>query len=187
LTRRILSVAVVAVALLAAYGCGANGTDTSVRSGTTSHEGSVHAADGAVDASGLRTISYHGVQFDVPADWPVYDLAADPSTCVRFDQHAVYLGTPGTDMVCPANVIGRADALLVQPTDDGRGGSQSSASAAVSTELVNDLQAEVADGGDVTYQVDAAFPAAGVTATLTYQDSDATAQQILHTFRGLAK
>ena len=56
------------------------------------------AADSVVDANGVRTVSYHGVEFDVPAEWPVYDLAADPTTCVRFDQHAVYLGHPGADM-----------------------------------------------------------------------------------------
>ena len=75
--------------------------------------------------NGVRTVSYHGVEFDVPAGWPVYDLAADPTTCVRFDVHAVYLGHPGADMSCPATVIGRADAVLVEPVDgstpaDGR-------------------------------------------------------------------
>ena len=44
----------------------------------------------------------------VPGDWPVFDLAADPSTCVRFDVHAVYLGHPGADMNCPAGLVGRA-------------------------------------------------------------------------------
>lgn len=185
MSRRILSAAVVVVALLAAYGCGAGGTNTSVQSGTHGAGKALRAADGAVDASGLRTVSYHGVEFDVPADWPVYDLAADPSTCVRFDVHAVYVGTPGTDMACPATVVGRADAVLVEPADDSRGGAAPSAQ--ISTEAVNDLQAEVADGGDVTYQVDATFPSVGVSATLVYQDSDATVQQILHSFRGVAK
>ena len=99
--RRIASAAIAGAALLVAFGCGAGGNDTSVRSGT--HGASaVHAADSVVDANGLRTVTYHGVQFDVPADWPVYDLAADPTTCVRFDVHAVYLGHPGADMNCPA-------------------------------------------------------------------------------------
>ena len=190
MSRRILSVAVVAVALLTAYGCGGgSGTDASVRSdgpGAT-----VHAADGAVDGSagGVRTVAYQGVQFDVPADWPVYDLAADPSTCVRFDVHAVYLGTPSADMSCPAGLVGRADAVLVQPVDTAardRGGN-APAAAEMSTESVNGLQAEVADGGTVTYELDATFASAGVSATLVYQDSDATAQQILASFRAVAK
>jgi hypothetical protein len=187
-SRRIVSAAVVAVALLAASGCGANGTDTSVRSGARGAGTELHVADGAADASGVRTVAYRGVQFDVPADWPVYDLEADPSTCVRFDVHAVYLGHPGADMACPAGLIGRADAVLVEPVDSATSGSTVAAgSGDVSTESVNDLQAEVADGGTVTYELDATFPSAGVTATLTYQDSDATVQQILDTFRAVSK
>jgi hypothetical protein len=140
---------------------------------------------GEVDANGLRTVSYHGVEFEVPGDWPVYDLAADPSTCVRFDVHAVYVGHPGADMACPAGLVGRVDALLVEPADDSRSNRDNgaTASAEMSTADVNGLQAEVADDGDVTYQVDATFPSAGVAATLTHQDSDATVQQILQSFR----
>jgi hypothetical protein len=188
LNRRIIGAAVAAVAVLAAYGCGGgNSGDTSVRSGT--HGATVHAADGASDATGLQTVSYSGVEFEVPASWPVYDLAADPTTCVRFDVHAVYLGRPAADMVCPAGLVGRVDAVLVEPDTGGysKHDQAATASAQVSTADVNGLQAEVADGGDVTYQVDASFPSAGVSATLTYQDSDATVQQILHSFRGAAK
>jgi hypothetical protein len=183
-SRRILSVAVVAVALLAAYGCGGgNGTDASVRSGGPG--ATVHAADGAVDGSagGVRTVAYQGVQFDVPADWPVYDLAADPTTCVRFDVHAVYLGHPGADMSCPATIIGRAEAVLVEPTDGAAIASTGPVSSDVTAAAINGVQAQVADGGTVTNQLDATFPTAGVSATLTYQDSDTTAQQILQSFR----
>jgi hypothetical protein len=42
-----------------------------------------------------QTITYQGQQFIVPVSWPVVDLAAHTSTCVRFDQHTVYLGSPG--------------------------------------------------------------------------------------------
>ena len=49
------------------------------------------------------------------------------------------------------------------------------------------MQAQVADGGSVTNEVDATFPTAGVSATLTYQDSDSTAQQILQSFRVAAR
>ena len=63
----------------------------------------------------MRTVAYHGLEFDVPGSWPVYDLDADPSTCVRFDVNAVYLGHPGADMQCPAGIVGRADAVLVEP------------------------------------------------------------------------
>ncbi len=83
-------------------------------------------------------VSYHGYQAQVPASWPVYDLSKDPSRCVRFDQHAVYLGTPGPDQDCPAHIVGRTEALLVEPL-------------AAPTDTVSDadstLQATLSDAG----------------------------------------
>jgi hypothetical protein len=64
-----------------------------------------------------RTVRYGGYAIDVPRSWPVYDLDADPSRCVRFDRHAVYIGTPGADQRCPAHAVGRTEAILVQPLD----------------------------------------------------------------------
>jgi hypothetical protein len=126
------------------------------------------------------------VEFQVPGDWPVYDLTADPSTCVRFDVHAVYLGQPSATMQCPAGIIGRADAVLVEPaaTSTNTG---SAAPGDVATETVNGLNADVVDGTNVTYQLEATFASAGVAATITYPDSDATAQQILASFREVVK
>ncbi len=48
---------------------------------------------------------------DVPAAWPVYRLARDPSRCVRYDQNAVYLGQPGANQQCPAHLAGRVATL----------------------------------------------------------------------------
>jgi hypothetical protein len=62
-------------------------------------------------------VTFHGATIAVPASWPVYDLTKDPTRCVRFDQHAVYLGHPGTDQDCPAHLIGRTTALLAEPND----------------------------------------------------------------------
>ncbi|MBD0674168.1 DUF1906 domain-containing protein [Streptomyces sp. CBMA156] len=73
------------------------------------------AAQAAPSASDLKSVSYQGHRFDVPKNWPVVDLAADPTACVRFDQHAVYLGTPGEDQACPTGLVGRTEALLIQP------------------------------------------------------------------------
>ena len=74
----------------------------------------IGAADAGADA-GSRTVEYRGYEIDVPASWPVHRLAASPSTCVRFDRHAVYLGHPGADQSCPAHVVGRSSAVLVEP------------------------------------------------------------------------
>jgi hypothetical protein len=142
----------------------------------------------ATATDGWRTVTYQGVQFDVPADWPVYDLAAAPSTCVRFDVHAVYLGEPSADMKCPAGVLGRAEAVLVEPTAGERHrGSQGSADAAdVAATTAGGLAAQVADDGAVASEIAADLPSVGLSVTLTYRDSDATAQQILQSFRAAA-
>ncbi|MGW4381078.1 glycoside hydrolase domain-containing protein [Kitasatospora sp. NPDC004531] len=73
------------------------------------------AAGGSKAAT--KDVDYLGRTFTVPADWPVIDLSAAPDTCIRFDQHALYLGTPGTDQNCPTHLVGRTEALLVQPAD----------------------------------------------------------------------
>lgn len=62
-----------------------------------------------------KTVTYRGHTFTVPAGWPVVDLAAHPTACVRFDRHAVYLGTPGERQDCPARATGRAESLWVRP------------------------------------------------------------------------
>src|ERR1700720_4062064 len=46
-------------------------------------------------ATAMKTVAYAGYEFQVPASWPVYRLDEHPKTCVRYDVHAVYLGTPG--------------------------------------------------------------------------------------------
>ncbi|WP_225074312.1 glycoside hydrolase domain-containing protein [Streptomyces sp. CoT10] len=62
-----------------------------------------------------KTVSYRGHTFTVPAGWPVVDLDQEPTACVRFDRHAVYLGTPGEQQDCPARAVGRTEVLWVQP------------------------------------------------------------------------
>src|SRR5580698_7474345 len=51
--------------------------------------------DLASSKTGEKTISYGGLEISVPARWPVYWLNMDPNQCVRYDQNAVYVGTPG--------------------------------------------------------------------------------------------
>src|ERR1022692_78194 len=55
-----------------------------------------------------HTVTFEGVSLRVPASWPVVSFAADPSACPRLDVHAVYLGTPGPDPICPAGLSGRS-------------------------------------------------------------------------------
>jgi glycoside hydrolase-like protein len=62
-----------------------------------------------------KVVTFHGYRLTVPASWPVFRLANDPTVCVRFDRHAVYLGQPSGDQHCPAQAAGRTEAILVQP------------------------------------------------------------------------
>ena len=66
----------------------------------------------------VKQVRFGGQQVEVPASWPVYDLAEDPSTCVRFDRHAVYLGHPSAEQRCPAHSVGRSEAILIEPDGD---------------------------------------------------------------------
>lgn len=214
--RRIASAAVAGAALLAAFGCGGGGNSASIESGgrqeqvsaagpndpttsttapssTTTPSASSSTSTTSTTApeattAGLRTVTYRGLKFDVPANWPVYDLATDPTTCVRFDVSAVYLGHPGADMACPAHIIGRADAVLVEPTDGMRHrGSQAADHDAttgdVAAATTSGLAVQVASESATASEVAADVPSAGLSVTLTYRDSDATAQQILQSFR----
>lgn len=68
-------------------------------------------AAGAVGAS--RKVTFAGRKFEVPANWPVINLQTDPSTCVRFDVHAVYIGNPGANEQCPARGAGRPQGAVL--------------------------------------------------------------------------
>jgi glycoside hydrolase-like protein len=62
-----------------------------------------------------KVVRYNRYRLVVPASWPVYHLASDPSVCVRFNRHAVYLGRPSAVQRCLAHAVGRTEAILVEP------------------------------------------------------------------------
>ena len=72
---------------------------------------------GPADPAGpaMRTVVYARYAFQVPASWPVYRLDEHPRTCVRYDVPAVYLGTPGVNMDCPAGILGRTQTVSFIP------------------------------------------------------------------------
>lgn len=97
-----------------------HGVVLAVAVGSMAVGGTAFASTGAA-AAATRTLSYQGYTFSVPASWPVVDLGSQPTACVRYDRHAVYLGTPGAEQNCPANVTGHTEALLLQPAAAGGG------------------------------------------------------------------
>ena len=70
---------------------------------------------GALGAPATKVLRYRGYRLAVPASWPVYRLDTDPTACVRFNRHAVYLGRPSVGQRCPAHAAGRTEAILIQP------------------------------------------------------------------------
>jgi hypothetical protein len=141
----------------------------------------------------MKTVVYHGYEFQVPASWPVYRLDQHPTTCVRYDVHAVYLGTPGTDMQCPAGLVGRTQTVSVIPSATVAAGS---GSAAVYQRQQPDgvggteVRALPAVRGAITQNPDehalrVALGAASLGATVlaTYGTDPAVVEQVLGTLR----
>ncbi len=62
-----------------------------------------------------QRVTFDGVSVRVPARWPVVRFSQHPTACPRLDVHAVYLGTPGPDPVCPPNLLGKTEAVLISP------------------------------------------------------------------------
>ena len=126
---------------------------------------------GAGPASGesaTRIVRYRGYSVAIPRSWPVYDLSRDPPRCVRFDRHALYLGTPGSEQRCPAHLAGRTEAILIEPiagtvTTRAAGGSGAAGG--------------VRGGGLATGFV---VPSAGVAVTATWAHAPAVIKRALH-------
>jgi hypothetical protein len=109
-----------------------------------------------------KVVRYHGYKLTVPASWPVFDLAADPTTCVRFNRHAVYLGSPGAFQRCPAHAVGRTEAILVSPVAAHGAGATTTGGQALPP--VSDPGAQPSRGSSTQLAV----PSAGVTVTATW-------------------
>src|SRR6266702_2904022 len=62
----------------------------------------------------LKTVRYRGYSFRVPRSWPVIDDSRQSRGCVRFDQHAVYLGAVRGDEFCPSWLLGTTESILIQ-------------------------------------------------------------------------
>jgi hypothetical protein len=141
----------------------------------------------------MKTVVYHGYEFQVPAGWPVYRLDQHPATCVRYDVHAVYLGIPGANMQCPVGLVGRTQTVSVIPsttvaagsgseiTDqreqpDGVGGSELRPLPAVHGAVtLNDTQNEL--------RVALGAASLGTTVLATYGTDPAVVEQVLGTLR----
>jgi Domain of unknown function (DUF1906) len=109
----------------------------------------------------LRTVRYHGFSVTVPRSWPVYQLARAPQTCVRFNRHALYLGVPSAQQNCPAEAVGRTEAILIEPVR------AAVTSAAVASAAAAGPQASGVAGSATTFTV----PSAAVRVIATWRNN----------------
>ncbi|MEO3749942.1 glycoside hydrolase domain-containing protein [Streptomyces sp. B6B3] len=130
------------------------------------------AASGA-ESDGTRTVSYQGYQVEVPDDWRVVDLAEDPTACVRFDRPTVYLGEPAAQQDCPANVVGRTAAVLIEPLEE------------VAADRVSERTAtSLADAESHDGAIELAVEEAGVLVTAAHGPAqEATVREVLGSAR----
>src|SRR5215470_15142322 len=128
-----------------------------------------------------RLVQYHGYQVRVPGFWPVYDLAADPTRCVLFNVHAVYLGTPGNAQDCPAHAYGRTEALLIQSASSASVPSSALVLPGTSAALPRQaaLPAATAAAAAVSQMIQIEVPGPGVLVTATFGADEAQIRTIL--------
>ncbi len=73
------------------------------------------ATSSAASSERWQSVTFDGVSVSVPASWPVISFAKHPQACPRLDVHAVYLGTPGQNPICPAGLVGKTNAVMIEP------------------------------------------------------------------------
>jgi hypothetical protein len=127
-------------------------------------------------AASAKVVRFHGYRLSVPAAWPVYQLAHRPRTCVRFDRHAVYLGTPSSVQNCPAHAVGRTESLLISAV--GRSGGERAARAAgAGSAAADSAAASVSSTGGAVDRVALGSP--GLVATATWSSDRRLVARIL--------
>jgi hypothetical protein len=165
--RRTSAVVVVSLSVLATIsGCGSS------RSTVVDSVGASPPAP-----AGWKQIHYGNAFIDVPAGWPVIDLAKSPHECVLFNVHAVYLGQQAPAAACPAQALGRADALQVEPLDAQ---TRQQILTSPTDETINGEQVAIEPDSSATRSVVATFAGLGVVLIATYATDSSVASRIVH-------
>ncbi len=117
-----------------------------------------------------QSVTFGGVSVRVPASWPVISFAGNPAACPRLDIHAVYLGTPGADPICPARLVGKTEAVMLGPMTAAAARPAAKTGARARAAVIRNQRADQA----ITEQ----FPRAGVRVSISYRASQALAEKI---------
>lgn len=151
-------------------------TSTSSPTTSTSSTPTTTSTPSSSVAAASTTLTYRGLQLTVPNAWPVYDLVADPERCVRFDRHAVFLGAAGSNPSCPSRVVGRTEAVHVQPLN---GSTQAAEAAATMPATINGVSVLLDPDAQTAGALTAVVKDLGLLVTITFGSDRATADQIL--------
>jgi hypothetical protein len=141
----------------------------------------VPAASAVTGTAGAarRTVTFDGVSLKVPASWPVIDLSRHPRACPRLNRHAVYLGTPGPDPICPANLQGKTATVTLQRINTAGPDLRQATRHAV----IGGRAARTNTDAAVTHTMIDILPSAGVEVSLSYGRSPQAARSIQATIR----
>ncbi len=124
-------------------------------------------------------MTFDGVSLQVPASWPVVNLARNLSACARLDVHAVYLGTPTGDRACPAGLHGKTEAVQIQPASRQSPDLREAATLAV----IGGRMARTNAGYAVSHTIIDVLPTADAEVSLSYGGNLALARRIQATIR----
>jgi hypothetical protein len=166
---------------------------TMAKAKSSAKSGKSAAQQAAQAKSATKTVAYQGYEFRVPASWPVIRLDENPTACVRYDIHAVYLGTPGANMQCPAGLVGRTQTVSVIPSKVVAAGSgsevtyqrnQPDGTGGTEVQHLSQVHAAVTKN-TAQHELRVALGAAELGATImaTYGANPAVVQQVLDTLR----
>ena len=180
--KRTVEFALLGVALAVLLtACGDSSPSVSVQQAATTTTGAVVVVPSTTSTTVIgtpatRTVTYQGVQFQVPGSWPVYDLATDTKRCVQYGQHAVFLGAQGPDPDCPARGIGRTEAVQVQSLS---GGTKLSEGLATTAATINGLTVRLDPNATAAGTLTAVLPTQNLLITIAFSTDRASADQIL--------
>ena len=183
---RLSSLAVVVAGGVMLGACGSSGPSVATRAGqsaTTTSSSAPASTTTTTTATtlpaNLQRVTFDGLAFEVSTSWPVYTLSTDPSRCVRYDLHAVYLGQEGATPQCPANPIGHTDTVQVEPLN-AQG--QTDARVATQAETLNGLSVRVDPNPTTSGAFTVVFPSLQLVAIVTI-GTPATGEQIVASFQ----
>ena len=132
---------------------------------------------------GMQFVATQGVRLQVPAGWPVYDLATATKRCVLANANAAYLGHQAKNAVCPADASGRTETVQIEPLDTT---SQTRAVAATKPATINGITVRTDPASITARALTVIVPDRSALITITYRNDPSLANRILQSLEHAA-